>query len=139
MKTVVSAAALGVVLGVLLGGMLFTGLEVHASKETVGVLDAELWDPQTGRWSPAGALAERRETPDLVPVGDGGVLVVGGHADMGPALMTLAWSPVTRTFKDAWSPAIALGCRAALPLPDGRVLLSSASEIDNWGIAVNHA
>jgi hypothetical protein len=139
LKTIVSAAALGVVLGALLGSTLFTGFEVHASKETVGVLDAELWDPQTGRWSPAGALTEGRVTPDLVPVGDEGVLVVGGTSDKMPALMTLAWSPVMRTFKDAWSPEIALGCRAALPLPDGRVLFSSASEIDNWGIAVNHA
>src|SRR4029079_5905209 len=74
------------------------------------------------------------------PLGDGGVLVVGGYSDTTtPALMTLAWSPVTRTFKYLWSPSIALGCRAALPLQDGRVLLSSASEIDNWGIAVNHA
>ena len=138
-KTAVSAALLGVVLGALLGGVLLAGLDVHASKKRVGVLDAELWDSRTGRWSPAGVLAEGRMTPDLVPLGDGGVLVVGGYADMGPALMTLAWSPVTRTFKDAWSPEIALDCRAALPLPDGRVLLSSASEIDNWGIAVNHA
>ena len=139
-KTIVSAAVLGVVLGVLLGSMLFAGLEVHASKETVGVLDAELWDARTGRWSPAGVLARRRVTPDLVPLEDGGVLVVGGYSDMTmPALMTLAWSPVTRTFKDAWSPDIALGCRAALPLPDGRVLLSSTEETDNWGIAVNHA
>ena len=139
-KTIVSAAVLGVVLGVLLGSMLFAGLEAHASKETVGVLDAELWDARTGRWSPAGVLARRRVTPDLVPLEDGGVLVVGGYSDMMmPALMTLAWSPVTRTFKDAWSPDIALGCRAALPLPDGRVLLSSTEETDNWGIAVNHA
>ena len=139
-KTIVSAAVLGVVLGVLLGSMLFAGLEVHASKETVGVLDAELWDARTGTWSPAGVLARRRVTPDLVPLEDGGVLVVGGYSDMMmPALMTLAWSPVTRTFKDAWSPDIALGCRAALPLPDGRVLSSSTEETDNWGIAVNHA
>ena len=138
-KTIVSAAVLGVVLGVLLGGMLFAGFEVHASKETVGVLDAELWDSRTGRWSPAGVLAEGRMTPDLVPLEDGGVLIVGGYSDKMPALRTLVWSPVTRTFKDAWSPEIALGCRAALPLPDGRVLLSSAWEIDNWGIGVNHA
>ena len=50
---------------------------------------AEVWDPETASFGPAGSLAERRDRHTATPLPDGRVLIVGG-TDTGAAEV---WSP----------------------------------------------
>ena len=91
-----------------------------------GITSAEVWDPETATFSPAGEMAEAREghTATLLP--DGRVFVVGGWTGSVPqAALAEVWDARTASF----SPAGALlklkgrGYHTATLLPDGRVLV----------------
>ncbi len=58
----------------------------------------EVWDPVTGTFASAGAMADPREghTATLLP--DGRVLVAGGHDDRAALASTDVWDPATQTF-----------------------------------------
>ena len=59
---------------------------------------AEVWDPVTGTFASAGAMADARQghTATLLP--DGRVLVAGGHDDRVALASTEVWDPATQTF-----------------------------------------
>lgn len=87
------------------------------------VADAEIWDPSTGGFGPAGTLAVGRDGHTATLLRDGRVLVVGGLSEngVGPAEI---WDPSTSTFSPTASPTLTetYGERASL-LSDGRVLV----------------
>jgi WD40 repeat protein len=82
---------------------------------------AEVWDPATGTFSPAGShgLGWGRQTATLLP--DGRVLAVGGY----PTAASV-WDPATSTFSPTGSPAMDAmdSINTATLLPDGRVLVA---------------
>jgi hypothetical protein len=110
-----------------------------------GILaSAEVWDPATGTFGPAGSLAEAREWHTASPLSDGRVLVVGG-ADGVDALSppdfegilasAEVWDPATVTFGPAGSLVRGRHDHTATPLPDGRVLVVGGWNGDDLFIA----
>ena len=98
---------------------------------------AELWDPSTGLFTPAGVLKQGRFGHTATLLSDGRVLVIGGLASNDPFLPNLAvlaaeiWDPASMAF----SPAGALGearyMAAATLRPDGKVLVDSGTGYPN--------
>ena len=92
---------------------------------------AELWDPATGLFSPAGELARGRIGHSATQLPDGRVLVLGGQGlidvegDRGFADHPGAelWDPATGTFSAAPAMAEARSDHSATLLADGRVLV----------------
>ena len=85
---------------------------------------AELWDPATMTFSPAGDMSEGRlhHTATLLP--DGRVLVIGSGGPDAPLASAEFWDPATATFSPAPSLAQARGGHTASLLDDGRVLVT---------------
>jgi hypothetical protein len=86
---------------------------------------AEIWDPDTTSFEPAGTLAEGRvfgHTASLLS--DGRVLVVGGWTGGGERLSSAEiWDPATATFEVTGQLAAGLVDHTATLLSDGRVLV----------------
>lgn len=113
-------------------------LVVGGSKTTDGsiegalVASAELYDPQTGRWSAAGSVREPRTGSSLVALADGGALLVGGLVLVGgafgegfvPTDTAERFDAGTRTWSGAGQLAVAAADRTAVRLADGRVLVA---------------
>jgi hypothetical protein len=97
-------------------------------------LSAELFDPQTGAWTPTGALNVPRALQTATRLRDGSVLIVGGGT--GTALNSgLAsaevYDPSSGRFTPtAGAPAAAHSAGVAEPLPDGRVLIAGGFGAD---------
>ena len=89
---------------------------------------AEVWDPETATFSPAGSLDTAREAHAAILVPDGRVLIVGGFNDEGSGHLRTAevWDPGTETFSPAGSLDLARILPDATLLPDGRVLIAGA-------------
>gem|GEM_PF-6838022 len=86
---------------------------------------AEVWDPDTGTFSPAGTLAEGGDSHTATLLPDGRVLVVGGSS-----LLAEIWDPATASFGPAgW---LTGGGETATALPDGRVLVVGGSSAEVW-------
>lgn len=92
---------------------------------------AEVYDPETGRWSQAGELDLPRTDFLLVALADGGALVAGGSVWL--ELPGYAREPTSRTERfdpntSVWTPtgdmAIAAADRTGIRLPDGQVLVA---------------
>jgi hypothetical protein len=92
---------------------------------------AEVYDPETGRWSHAGELDLARTDFVLVALADGGALVAGGNVWL--EAFDDAREPTSKTERfdpkmSVWSPtgdmAIAAADRTGIRLLDGRVLVA---------------
>ena len=89
---------------------------------------AEVWDPATASFSPAGSFAEERAAHTATLLLDGRVLVVGGW-DLNDVFASAeVWDPATASFAPAGSFAEARRDHTATLLPDGRVLV-----VGGWG------
>ncbi len=86
-----------------------------------GVPTAEIWDPATSSFGPAGRLFTARDghTATLLP--DGRVLVIGGWGDSVGSVE--AWDPETESFSPAGSLAEPRLSATGTLLPDGRILV----------------
>ena len=97
---------------------------------------AEVWDPVTETFSPAGVLGRGRyeHTATLLP--DGRVLIAGGGAGWDPnasPITTLeVWDPTTSTFSAAGELRTVRSAHAALLLADGRVLFVGETDSEVW-------
>jgi hypothetical protein len=91
-----------------------------------GLATAEVWDPATRTFSPAGALARPRIGHAAALLNDGRVLIVGGEDERigtGARLPAEVWDPATGTFDEVGSmPPLPSGITATT-LADGRVLI----------------
>ena len=104
---------------VLVTGGSHTGAGPAAMRRT-----AEIYDPATNTWSPAGQFAVNRAGHSATVLKDGRVLVVGGA---GPA-STIAQAEIYDPEKNVWSPAgsltLARTGHSAATMSDGRVIVA---------------
>jgi hypothetical protein len=98
------------------GGRFGTGgSEVHAS--------AEIYDPVTGAWSPAGSLSTPREGHSATLLPDGQVLVVNGYYQTWLASAEV-YDPVSGAWNEIAAPLACHGvAHTATLMFDGRVLI----------------
>jgi hypothetical protein len=92
---------------------------------------AELWNPRTLAFEPAGVSANARKQHTATVLPDGRVLVVGGLG--GDARMVRAaevWDPGSRSFAVVGSSVNELNGHTAAMLADGRVLLIGVSSAE---------
>ena len=85
---------------------------------------AEVWDPETGRFSQAGTLAEGHTSHTATLLPDGRVLIIGDRSAQ-------VWDPATTSSAPAGWLIDAVGGTATL-LPDGRVLVVGATSAEVW-------
>lgn len=101
----------------LLGGCAGTGCSpVLAS--------AELFDPRTRRFTPAGAMHTPRVSHAAVELRDGRVLIAGGWTGTQDTAEAEVFDPATRRFERVRPMAAARQHPVAALLPDGRVLVA---------------
>jgi hypothetical protein len=100
---------------------------------------AELFDPNTGTFSPTGSMSVGRDGHSATLLEDGRVLIAGGHGpdfDWGRsgALIHLAsaelYNPTTGTFTPTGSMSISRAAHTATLLEDGRVLIAGGHTLD---------
>ena len=101
------------------GRVLLVGGEASGALAT-----AELFDPATGTFSPAGSMTRPRSIgASATLLRDGRVLVVGGGADVGTSAEL--YDPATDTFAPTGAMTVGRGgFHTATLLKDGRVLLT---------------
>src|SRR6266498_4795923 len=89
-----------------------------------GGTSAEVYDPASETWSPAGTLSHERSHHFAVKLADGRVLIAGGDAVCcwSSDASTEIFDPATGTWTTTGSLALGRGNATGTLLPDGRVL-----------------
>lgn len=89
---------------------------------------AEIWDPQSRSFQPAGEMAHARSGHTAVLQPDGRVLVIGGTGPLGRTEDAELWEPVTASFSPAPAMRHPRGHSATvIAFPDGRALVVSGT------------
>jgi hypothetical protein len=91
---------------------------------------AEVWDPATASFGPAGSLEEARQQHTATHLHDGRVLVVGGSGVEGEPVLAEVWDPATTSFSPAGSLIVSRASHTATLLDDGRVLVIGGIDPD---------
>lgn len=109
---------------VLLAGGVSTGWTFLAS--------AEVYDPATREFTRTGSMAVARENHAAARMPNGRVLVSGGHSGRGRGVTIHAnaetYDPGTGTFSETGSMGVRRHKHDAVPLPDGRILITGGSD-----------
>ncbi len=114
------------------GRVLVVGGEGACDEETMEcevVSEAEIWDPATMSFGPAGELSDGRVGHTAVLLPDGRVLVFGGidNRDYSHPATAEIWDPAMNAFSPAGAFALAGEDYGHVLLPDGRVLVTARS------------
>jgi hypothetical protein len=106
------------------GRVLIVGGEVVGTDLFQTPASAEVWEPDSSSFQPAGSLTVPRYTHTATLLAGGRVLIVGGVDEDGQRLSSVEiWDPVSGTFGPAGPMAQPRWQHAATLLADGRVLL----------------
>ena len=94
---------------------------------------AEIYDPRTGTFSPAGDMSVEREEDTATLLPDGRVLVAGGFSYLSGQYYSSAeiFDPSTNRFALTGSMTTARSDDVAVLLPDGKVLVAGGNNADN--------
>lgn len=115
------------------GRVLIVGGSASSESAPIQRASAEIYDPETGTWNPAGTLATARTGFAVVALPDGGALVASGF---GGLRTTTAYEPLSTVERfdpvsNTWSPAadlpVPVSGASGIQLADGRVLLAGGS------------
>ena len=94
------------------------------------VIDAELWDPNSGEFTTTGSLADTRFCHGATLLDAGHVLIAGGRSGTGDGRYTTtaeAWDPDLGHFRAAGALLEPRCWPGVVTLPDGRVLVVGGS------------
>ncbi|MEV6397447.1 DUF6603 domain-containing protein [Streptomyces sp. NPDC051907] len=114
------------------GRVLVVGGALATGGREAALAYCELYDPATGRWSPAASLGAARKGCQATVLADGSVLATGGDGPAVPAagrfgLAALASAEQYSPAADAWTPVAAMPAgrsrHRAVLLRSGRVLV----------------
>jgi osmotically-inducible protein OsmY len=105
----------------------------------MGRASAEIYDPHTGTFAATAAMGEPREGHVAVRLGDGRVLVIGGHRGRGSEVVISRTAEIYDVAAGRFTPTGSMTTRRhkhdAVTLGDGLVLvLGGADERDNEGV-----
>ncbi len=122
------------------GRVLVVGGETLSGSDWTTLATAELWDPRTLTFSPAGEMTEGREghTATLLP--DGRVALIGGNGTgprSGGPLWSASdtveiWDPATLAFSPAASLTSPRWLHTSTLLDDGSVLVAGGQASDDY-------
>ena len=99
-------------------------------RKLMPLASAELYDPETARWSPTGSMSVPRREHSTVLLPDGRVLVMGGlDEDRKVQSSAEMYDPQTGEWSPVASMAVARRGHRALLLTDGRVLVFGGRQI----------
>jgi hypothetical protein len=88
---------------------------------------AELYDPKTGKSTPAGSMASGRMYQTATLLTDGRVLIAGGENENGTLASTEIYDPATNRFTAGALMGYARYSQTATLLQDGRVLMTGGA------------
>jgi uncharacterized protein (TIGR03437 family) len=110
------------------------GLGMDGQGSFLTLSSAEVYDPATGQWSPAGNMSVPRWSHSMTALSDGRVLVAGGFGSTSPSAQNLQSAELYDPVAGTWTPATNLvAARAnhrAVLLPDGQVLVMGGEGLD---------
>jgi hypothetical protein len=104
------------------GLVLVTGGEGGDPSDPTLLSSAELYDPLTGTWSSVASMAEARKLHTATLLGNGKVLVAGGHSNGSATSVSELFDPASGLWSGTGGLNTARWGHAAVRLNDGRVL-----------------